>query len=219
VSDATLTTEQARALGAPTRRSILAHLADAGGPVPVATLTAQLGLNHNAVRKHLAQLVATGLVLEEREPRDTAGRPRLLYRLPPPAPVRAQPYERLAVLLATALRTGADPVSVGRDAAAIVADEVAGGAPESPVAALAAQLEADGFEPVVRRRGRKADIVLQHCPYAAAASANPDAVCRLHLGLAEGAAEAIGGVRVDGLTVKDPERAGCRVAVSELRDR
>lgn len=216
MSDATLTTAQARALGAPTRRAILGHLAEADAPVSVATLTEQLGLNHNAVRKHLAQLVAAGLVLETREIRDTPGRPRLLYQLPSVAPARAEPYERLAVLLATALRTGADPAAVGRDAVAQAENEPAA---ESPVDALAAQFEADGFEPVVRQRGRKTDIILQHCPFAAAASANPDAVCRLHLGLAEGAANAIGGVRVDRLTVKDPARAGCRVAVSELRDR
>jgi predicted ArsR family transcriptional regulator len=211
VSDTSLTTAQARALGAPTRRTNLAHLTDAKEPVSVAELTAHLGLNHNAVRKHLAQLVTAGLVLETSEARDTPGRPRLLYQL---VPARPDPYERLAVLLATALRTGAYPAAVGRDAAIQAVDSPA---PESPLDTLAAQFEADGFEPVVRQqRGRKADIVLQHCPYAAAASANPDAVCRLHLGLAEGAAGAIGGLRVERLVPKDPQRAGCRVAVTEL---
>ena len=210
MNDATPTAAQARALGAPTRRAILARLATAPEPVPVAALTAHLGLHHNAVRKHLAQLVGAGLVLEEREERRTPGRPRLLYRLPPPAPA---PYERLAVLLATALRTGADPAAVGRDAAVDATPSPVG---DSPVSALASRFAADGFDPVVRRRGRKIDIVLQHCPFAAAASANPDAVCRLHLGLTEGAADAIGGLRVDGLMPKDPHRAGCRVSVREL---
>jgi predicted ArsR family transcriptional regulator len=209
VNDTSLTTAQARALGAPTRRTILAHLTDAKEPVSVAELTAHLGLNHNAVRKHLTQLVTAGLVLETSEARDTPGRPRLLYQL---VPARPEPYERLAVLLATALRTGADPAAVGRDAAETVNQP----GPESPLDALAAQFEADGFDPVVRRRGRKTDIILQHCPYAAAAAATPDAVCRLHLGLAEGAADAIGGLRVERLVPKDPQRAGCRVAVTEL---
>lgn len=209
MNDTSLTTAQARALGAPTRRTILAHLTDAKEPVSVAELTAHLGLNHNAVRKHLTQLVSAGLVLETSEARDTPGRPRLLYQL---VPARPEPYERLAVLLATALRTGADPAAVGRDAAETVNQP----GPESPLDALAAQFEADGFDPVVRRRGRKTDIILQHCPYAAAAAANPDAVCRLHLGLAEGAADAIGGLRVERLVPKDPQRAGCRVAVTEL---
>ena len=211
MNDTSLTTAQARALGAPTRRTILAQLTDANEPVSVAALTAALGLHHNAVRKHLAQLVDAGLVLETREARDTPGRPRLLYQL---VPARPAPYERLAVLLATALRAGADPAAVGRDAAIQPVDSETH---QSPLDALAAQLEADGFEPVVRQRGRtKTDIVLQHCPYAAAASANPDAVCRLHLGLAEGAADAIGGLRVERLVPKDPQRAGCRVAVTEL---
>ena len=52
--------EQARALGDPTRHSIFQYVADAGHPVGVAELTAHLGLNHNAIRQHLAKLVSAG---------------------------------------------------------------------------------------------------------------------------------------------------------------
>lgn len=48
--------EQARALGDPTRHAIFRNIAEAGGPVGVAELTEQLGLNHNAIRQHLAKL-------------------------------------------------------------------------------------------------------------------------------------------------------------------
>jgi predicted ArsR family transcriptional regulator len=208
-----LTAAQARALAAPTRRAILAHLAEEDRAVSVAELNERLGLNHNAVRKHLAQLGDAGLVVEARETRTTPGRPRLLYRLAPGSPGGIdQPYRRLAVLLATVLASGEDPADVGRRAAsagsALPADL-------APVDALTARFAAEGFEPSVRRRGGRTEIVLDQCPFADAATANASAVCRLHLGLAEGAADAIGGLRVDGLTPKDPRRGGCRLAVTE----
>lgn len=212
MTDAGLSVAQARALGAPTRRAIVDHLADADRPVAVVELTDRLGLNHNAVRKHLARLVTAGIVMEEREARTTPGRPRLLYRLAPLGPAGAdQSYRRLAVLLATALATGDDPASIGR-AAAATRPGVAG---QSGLEALAARFAADGFDPSVHRHGRRAEIVLGHCPFADAALVDADTVCRLHLGLAQGAASAIGGVEVDDLSAKDPRRAGCRLRVRE----
>lgn len=213
MSRPSISTAQARALGAPTRQAIVGFLAAADEPVTIAELTDHLGLNHNAVRKHLTQLTDAGLVIEEREARSTPGRPRLLYRLDPSAPAAAGgAYERLAVLLAEALRSGDDPSAVGRRAARAATVPIAA----QPLDALTARFEADGFEPTVRGRGRRREVVLGHCPFAAAAEANPEAVCRLHLGLAEGTADGIGGLRVDGLVPKDPWRAGCRLAVTEI---
>ena len=76
---------QARALGDPTRYRLFRYIADAQGPVTVAELTGYAGLNHNAIRQHLAVLRDAGLVTEEAERRDRPGRPRLLYRLRPEA--------------------------------------------------------------------------------------------------------------------------------------
>ena len=209
-----ISTAQARALGAPTRQTMVAFLADADGPVTVAELTAHLGVNHNAVRKHLAQLVAAGLVVEERETRLKPGRPKLLYRLAPhPLTTHDAAYERLAVLLATALASGEDPAVIGRRSAVVGPPTIAGARP--PVEELAARLAVDGFDPSVHRRGRRTEIVLGRCPFVAAVQANPEAVCRLHLGLAEGAADDIGGLRVERLAARDPRRAGCRLTVAE----
>jgi predicted ArsR family transcriptional regulator len=213
VTEPALTAEQARALGAPARRAILARLAETDEPVTVAELTEQLAVNHNAVRKHLAVLVGAGLVAEEHEARVVPGRPRLLYRLTPQT-ARTDPYRDLAVLLATALATGDDPAAIGRNHAAAHEDTP----PEdAPIDALRARFAADGFDPSLRRRKGRTEIVLGCCPYVDAAEANPDVVCRLHLGLAQGAAAAIGGLRVDDLTPRDPRRAGCRLAVTEVR--
>ena len=57
---------QARALGDPTRHEIFRYLVDAGTDVDVAELTDHVGLNHNAVRQHLAKLVDADLVEEAR---------------------------------------------------------------------------------------------------------------------------------------------------------
>jgi predicted ArsR family transcriptional regulator len=207
VSDA-VAAAQARALGSPSRRAIVTYLTRSDAPVSVAELTDHLGLNHNAIRKHLAQLVAAELVVEEHERRSTAGRPRLVYRLAPrTAAAGEQSYRRLAVLLAEAMVSGEDPALVGRRAA-VASSPAAGG-----IDTLAALFAADGFEPTLRSKAGVQQIVLGRCPFADAAAANPEVVCRLHLGLAKGYAQSVGGVRVDELVPRDPYRAGCLVSV------
>jgi DNA-binding transcriptional ArsR family regulator len=76
---------EARALGDPTRHRLFRYIADAPAPVGVAELTADIQLNHNAVRQHLAVLKEAGLVTEDTENRDRPGRPGLLYHLHPEA--------------------------------------------------------------------------------------------------------------------------------------
>jgi predicted ArsR family transcriptional regulator len=205
---------KARAMAAPTRQAILAFVDEADGPVSVAELTDHLELNHNAVRKHLRQLVDAGLLVEAHEARTGPGRPKLVYELAPSLTSSGgASYERLAVLLAAALTEGEQPREVGRRAGAIPC--TAAERDRAPIDVLAARLEADGFEPVIRRRGGTTTVVLDRCPFVAAAEANPAAVCQLHLGLLEGAADAIGGLTVEGLVPHDPRRAGCRVAVRD----
>ena len=204
--------EQARALGDPTRHAIFRHLASASGPLTIAELTEHVGLHHTAVRQHLAKLVAAGLVVEECEHRTTRGRPRLRYALAPAAAGRwdvTGPYERLAVLLAEALRSGDPPEVVGRRAVQGAPPIVGTG--NDPIEAVAAEMARQGFEPASRPRRDGAELVLGHCPYQAAALANPEAVCALHLGLAQGVAERVGGVEVEGLLPRNPRRAGCRL--------
>ena len=72
--------EQARALGDPTRHAIFRYLADAGTPVDVAELTEHFGLNHNAIRQHLAKLVHAGLVTEGRAAEQRAWTPAAQLR-------------------------------------------------------------------------------------------------------------------------------------------
>ena len=67
-----------------------------------------------------------------------------------------------------------------------------------------------GFDPEIRRRGKRAEIVLETCPFASAALADPATVCSLHLGLAQGIADGTD-IVVDELVAKDPRRANCRL--------
>ena len=203
---------QARALGDPTRHGVFRHIANADRPVDVAELTEQFGLNHNAIRQHLAKLVEAGLVVETKAPATGRGRPRLVYQLDPLADSRwgvAGPYERLSLWLAEIVRTGDTPVEVGRRAGR--RPRLGGTHSADPVSALAEQMARHGFDPAVRQKGTSVDVTLRVCPFESTALADPDTVCALHLGMAYGIAEGLEGLEVDELVPKDPRRAHCRL--------
>jgi predicted ArsR family transcriptional regulator len=205
---------EARALGDPTRHRIFRYIVDAVRPVTVGELTDYVQLNHNAVRQHLAVLKDAGLVVEEVESRETPGRPRLLYRLHPEvAGSWGTPgaYAWLASLLSDALRRDLEPRQVGRQDGGRRAAEISGSG--DPVDLLEEEMARRGFRPVRSERGRRVDFVLGRCPFADVASDDPDTVCQLHLGLAEGLTEGLGGVSVERLVVKNARRGGCRLVV------
>lgn len=206
--------QEARALGDPTRHRLFRYIAEAPGQVGVAELTDFVRLNHNAVRQHLAVLKDAGLVVEEVEDRSRPGRPRLLYRLAPEAAGRwgtPGAYAWLAGLLSDAVRRHLEPRQIGRQEGHRRGAELAGGGER--VRLLESELERRGFKPTRVERGRKVEFVLGRCPFADVAESDPDTVCELHLGLAEGLAEGLGGLDVEGLVAKDPRRAGCRLAI------
>jgi predicted ArsR family transcriptional regulator len=202
--------EQARALGDPTRHAIFRHLVDLGRPVGIAELNERFPLNHNAIRQHLAKLVAAGLVVEAAPVAGRPGRPRLMYAVAPAAAGQwgtTGPYERLSRLLVEIIRTGLDPEEVGRRAA----DEFRVPAPSGDVVAdITAAMARQGFEPEVRAVRGGAEIVLDRCPFASTALADRHTICALHLGIAEGLAEGTPAT-VDELVAYDPRSAGCRI--------
>lgn len=203
---------RARALGDPTRFRIFRCVVESTEPLGVAQLTEQLGLHHNAIRQHLAKLREAGLILEQRAPGNAPGRPRLEYR---PAPRVAgmwgtrSPYELLSRLLLELHRGGRSPREVAAAAGRrLVLPQSSG----DSLHHLEAEMARAGFEP--RRVGDadSAEIVHERCPYEAVAATNPEVVCQLHLGLAEGIAEAAGAhVEVTQLVAYDPALAGCRL--------
>lgn len=200
--------QQARALGDPTRHAIFRHVAESPEPVGIAELTERFGFNHNAIRQHVAKLVAAGLLTEAKARRAGPGRPRLVYTVDPAAEGRwggAGPYERLSRLLVEVIRSGRTPAEVGRDAAG----ELRPPAPSGDVVAdMAAAMARQGFEPEVRPIPGGAEIVLHNCPFESAARTDRETVCSIHLGIAEGLAEGTG-VVVEELVARDPRRAEC----------
>jgi predicted ArsR family transcriptional regulator len=206
---------QARALGDPTRHELFRYIADAARPIDVAELTEHFGLHHSAIRQHLAKLVEAGLVLEATAPPAGRGRPRLLYTVDPSTESRwgvTGPYERLSLLLSEIIRTGDSPVEVGRRAGRKM--QAASGTVGDPVTGLVDAMQRHGFEPTAKRRGNQVDIVLGTCPFETTALADPDTVCGVHLGLAHGAAEMLGGVTIEDLVIRDPRRGTCRLRCS-----
>ena len=203
--------EEARALGDPTRHAIFRYIAGAPAPVDVAELTDLLGLNHNAIRQHLAKLVAAGLVVGSTARGAGRGRPRLIYEVAPGVDSRwgvTGPYERLALLLTEVIRTGRAPVDVGRQAGREV--RAAMGPDEDGIDGVVRAMGRQGFAPEIRRRGSRPKVVLGTCPFTSTVLADPATVCALHLGLAEGLVEGTEAA-VEQLVPKDPRRAGCEL--------
>ncbi len=112
-------------------------------------------------------------------------------------------------MLAEAVRTGQSARATGRAVGARAAPST-----DDPIQALVNEAGRLGFEPVARSgKGGTTQIVLQACPFAELADLDPDTVCSLHLGLAEGLAERVGGVEIEGLRSADPHRGGCTLTV------
>jgi predicted ArsR family transcriptional regulator len=203
--------EQAKALGDPTRHAIFRHIAQAGRAVGIAELNEQFPFNHNAIRQHLAKLVAAGLVVETKAPTGGRGRPRLLYEIDPAVEGpwgTTGPYERLSRLLVEVIRTGLEPEDVGRKAADLFRVPSPSG---DVVADVTAAMARQGFEPEVRALRGGAEIVLHNCPFATTALADRDTICALHLGIAEGLTD--GAATVSELVAYDPRRAGCKLRI------
>lgn len=212
--------EQARALGDPTRFAVFRYVDESELPVGVAELTRHFGLNHNAIRQHLAKLRDADLVVEEVTAPNGPGRPSLSYRPTPGAADRwegTSAYQRLATLLVEVLR-GASIHDAGYAAGREMA---AGLAPDVPAAdAVETVTRRLGFEPH-REHDDGADqvsIVLDHCPLASLAEHAPELVCELHRSLAAGIADATAAdMAVTDLVIRPPATAGCRVVLATAR--
>lgn len=206
---------QARALADPTRYAVFCYVDDAASPVGVAELTTHFGLNHNAIRQHLAKLADAGLVVGTRVPTGGPGRPRVMYSVDPSAGSRwgvTGPYERLSLMLTEIVRTGDTPEDVGRRTGAQYrsAEQVSA---DERLDELEQAMTREGFEPDVVRNGDRVEIVLRNCPFATSAAADPDTICSLHRGIALGVVGDDPGLQVDELIRHDPHNAGCRLCL------
>ena len=72
-----------------------------------------------------------------------------------------------------------------------------------------------GFEPeLAPERRRRSTSCSSRCPFATTALADPDVVCDLHLGLAMGAAEGLGGIVVDEARPQRPEASAAATSAA-----
>jgi predicted ArsR family transcriptional regulator len=211
-----LVQHQARALGDPTRFEIFRYVAEAPAPVRIATLTEHFSFNQSAIRQHLAKLVEARLLIEELATVARTGRPPLQYRLAPSAMGTwgaTSPYELLALMLLDMAGGERTAVEVG---AAAGRRMVATHLPSAdPLDVVESEMARRGFEPRRRLDPPLVELVLDRCPFQAAASADPEVVCEIHRGLAEGILEAMGAdLTVSRLIAHDPKRAGCRLQMT-----
>ncbi len=203
---------QARALGDPTRFEIFRFVAESTAPVRIATLGARFPFSPSAIRQHLAKLCDARLLVEGRTSGSGAGRPPLEYRLAPTALgpwASPGPYEFLAMRLLDVAR-GASPVEAGVSGGRELA--MAHGADEDPVDVIEVEMARRGFEPRREEHPRSVELILERCPFEAAATADPNIVCEIHRGLVEGILDATDAeVTVSKLIAYNPRRAGCRL--------
>jgi predicted ArsR family transcriptional regulator len=201
---------QAEALADPTRFAAYQHIRRADEPLTVAEITAAVGVHHTAVRSHLAKLRDAGLITESHAEPTGRGRPKLLYTADSMFGAERDPYRELASMLARVVREGSTPRAVGAAAGRDAALHDAATHLDT-VDLIEREARDLGFDPVRRGRPGRPELVLRHCPFADVAADDPDSVCSLHLGVAEGIAGSRGDVEVLGMVVRDPHRAGCRL--------
>lgn len=179
---------------APDRRAeVLARLRESAGTVGTARIAERTGLHVNTARFHLDGLVRDGLAERVTEQRRSPGRPRVLYRAVTGHP-DTRGYRWLAEML-TGLVSALDDAGP----AAVEAGQrwgrhlVERSAPyervgvDDALARLEQMLDTAGFRPEVRTDGADPQVRLRHCPFGEVAARHPDVVCRLHLGLMQGA--------------------------------
>jgi predicted ArsR family transcriptional regulator len=188
------------------RARVLEVLREAGEPLGAADVAARTGGHVNTARFHLDALVAEGTVVRTLDQPSGAGRPRAVYA-PRPGMNRAgtRSYRLLAqILLSNLSSAGPDAAETARQAGRAWGGYLSGPpAPfrrlsgEEAVTRLTALLDDLGFapEPGQSEPGQPEPgqpeppsvIRLRHCPFLELAEEYGDLVCRIHLGLMQGA--------------------------------
>ncbi|MGN6782495.1 MAG: helix-turn-helix transcriptional regulator [Marmoricola sp.] len=178
------------------REQVLALLRESPEPRSILEVADPLGVHANTARFHLEALHRAGRIEKVTPASSGPGRPPLLFRarraMDPAGP---RNYELLAGVLLSAIAS--DPqasrraVESGRDWGRRLAGEVPAGGDTTD--RLVHLLDTLGFAPERRRTDDGAQIGLRHCPFLELAGPRTDVVCPVHLGLMQGAAEAMGG--------------------------
>lgn len=177
------------------RTEVLSLLRQADLPMSAAEVAEATGLHVNTARFHLDGLVEDGLADRATEPRETPGRPRILYSSEGPS-LGPRSYELLAEMLTGLVSSmnDAGPATVGLGKA-WGRHLVERAAPSQrmdtaeAVARLDRMLDAVGFRPESHATESGVEVRLQRCPFREVAEKHTDVVCAIHLGLMQGALE------------------------------
>ncbi|ODU72850.1 MAG: hypothetical protein BGP10_03405 [Rhodanobacter sp. 68-29] len=176
-----------------TQQKLLRSLLAAPQGASVETLCLALGVTHNAVRQHLAALIAAGYV-ERGTARPTGGRPQARYLL---LPAGRELFPRNYGLIATGilehLYASAGKAAVqsllatmGQELGSAAASRIDGEDDAAIAARLAEQLDALGYEASTVQRDGETQVEAWNCVFHTLARTHPD-VCRFDLAFMEAA--------------------------------
>lgn len=172
----------------PTRAEVLHHLRTAGHSLPVAEISAAVGLHPNTTRFHLDALTASGLVVRTVEQRDQPGRPKVLYASA--SGHRVDHYQDLAAAMVRHVAGDLpDRAERAREAGRAWGDRLRlehdPDGTEPPVERLVHVMTDLGYEPAYVESPAPT-VVLRPCPFLELVGDDPDTICQLHFGLACG---------------------------------
>ena len=210
------------------RRDVVLRLLRASAePRSIASIADELGVHPNTVRFHIDALLRAGRVDQVLGDSAGRGRPPILFRasrrMDPAGPTN---YRLLAGILTGYVAGNPDAAGIaaelGRSTSpALVESSAHRRAPSKTraVTDLVELLAELGFEPEPADGPRAREIRLRHCPFQNLAENHGDVICSLHLGLMQGALDAMRApVTVDRL---DPfvEPDLCVAHLAPARDR
>ena len=204
-----------------TRETLLRLIEAQPKPITIARLAAASGCHENTVRGHVHALWRDGFIDRELAEAAGKGRPSWLWRAAAASAGTASPYAGLAMALADGLAATGDEApdraravgfEWGRKLAAelpraasvddarrtvVAVMQEQGFAPRTVGGVGAGGVDgADGAGGVDGADGTddasQTRVLLKRCPLVAAAAHRPEIVCAVHLGMVEGALEAIG---------------------------
>ena len=187
----------------PRRAEVLDALREADAPLGVADVAGQIGVHVNTARFHLDALVAQGTVVRAVERPSGPGRPRTVYATRPGMDrggIRS--YRLLAQILLSYLSSagpdagGEATRQAGRAWGRFLVDRLppfqhlTG---EEATARLIVLLADLGFAPEPEAGTPAPGVIrLRHCPFLELAEGYGQLVCRVHLGLMQGALAELG---------------------------
>ncbi|SRR5579875_3809799 len=180
------------------RARVLDLLRAAGRPLGVQEVAEQAGLHPNTARFHLDALVDASLAAREPQPRETPGRPSMVYwATEADGPTGQRRYRLLAEMLTSMIagvmpRPGDAAEDAGREWGRYLTEQPppfqrvdAAEAVEKLTEALAGI----GFAPEVVPEDDGYRLRLHQCPFREVAERHQGVVCALHLGLMRGVLE------------------------------